>query len=287
MVVPAYRAWSTLPLVLDALGPQIGAAREAVLVISGEQCDEAEVSRRWPWLRLVCSARRLLPGEARNAGAASARGELLAFLDADAVPSRDWLDELEAALTPEVDAAAGMVENGTPDSRIGTAEYLLTFSETFRRTPRPVRHAPSASLLLRRCAFEAACGFPHGLRAGEDTVLTFPLARSGRLVYAHAACVRHMNRTEPGRFLANQRLQGAAMIWVYGLIPYPHRWLRRRPAVLIAGPLRLLALGRFVLVNPPQARAAARVLPELIVGTIAWTVGAMQASASSRRTVVS
>ena len=46
-------------------------------------------------------------GTRRNLAARDARGELLAFTDADAVVEPGWLDELERALTDDVDGVAG------------------------------------------------------------------------------------------------------------------------------------------------------------------------------------
>ena len=125
VVIPAYHAWSTLPAVLDALAPQLGAEREALLVDSGSARDASHFYERWPWLRVIAIPQRLFPGTARNVGAAEARGDLLAFLDADTVPAADWLDRLEEALIGDLDAAAGAILNGTPHSRICTAEYLI------------------------------------------------------------------------------------------------------------------------------------------------------------------
>jgi glycosyltransferase involved in cell wall biosynthesis len=277
VVVPAYRAWSTLPLVLDALGAQLGQGREAILVVSGSR-EAPSLADRWPWLRVVVSEPRLLPGQARNVGAAHTQGELLAFLDADAVPGPRWLDRLEQALIPGVDAATGSTLNGTPKSRVGTAEYLLTFSETFARNPRPLRHAPSANLIIRRACFETLGGFREDLRAGEDTVMTFPIASQRRLALVPTAQVQHLNRTRLRPFLANQRLHGATIVTVHRLLPYPHRWALRGPMLLLAGPLRLLALARLVLYNPSHATEAVRAALPLAIGTTAWVLGASEAS---------
>lgn len=84
VVIPAYRGWSTLPAVLVALGPQLGPERKAILVESGTEGPSSELRQRWPWLRMLTTAQRLLPGEALNLGATVARGEWLALLDADA-----------------------------------------------------------------------------------------------------------------------------------------------------------------------------------------------------------
>jgi len=48
----------------------------------------------------------------RNIGVATARGELVAFLDDDAIPEPDWLDRLAAAFTdPRVGAAGGFIRD--------------------------------------------------------------------------------------------------------------------------------------------------------------------------------
>jgi GT2 family glycosyltransferase len=277
VVIPAYRAESTLPAVLDALAPQLGPDREALLVDSGTENRSSQLDGRWPWLRVIAIPHRAFPGKARNVGAAEARGEFLAFLDADTVPCADWLDRLEEALTGDVDAVAGAILNGTLHSRIGTAQYLLEFSEGLPRRPRQLRFAGSGNLLVRREWFQAVGGFRDTLRAGEDTVFTFPLASQRRLAFAADATVRHLNRTELAPFLANQRVQGAAFVAICRLVPYPHRWVVRGPALLLAGPLRLMALARCLLYNRSQFKHALLVLPELLLGTAAWTAGAFEA----------
>ena len=123
VVIPAYRAWNTLPRVLDALGPQIvGTSRQAILVDSSGGAPVADLERRWPWLDVIALPERVRPGRARNVALQQARGELIAFVDADAIPADNWLDELERALVPGIDAVAGAVVNGTPRSAVGTGK---------------------------------------------------------------------------------------------------------------------------------------------------------------------
>lgn len=90
-MIPAHRAWPTLEAVLDGLAPQLNDTREVILVDSGSKAASFELARRWPWLRGIAVAQRMLPRGARNVGAAAARGELLVFLDAErSLPSTGW-----------------------------------------------------------------------------------------------------------------------------------------------------------------------------------------------------
>jgi GT2 family glycosyltransferase len=272
VVVPAYRAAATLPSVLDALAPQVvGRAREAIVVESSSELPELE--RRWPWVRVLRPAERMPPGRARNLGAREAAGALVAFLDADAVPEPDWLDELERALEPGVDAVAGAILNGTPRSAVGTAGYLLEFSEWLPRRRGVPGHGATCNLLVRRSALADAGGFPEDLWPGEDTVLTFRLAEAGRLAFAAQSRVRHLNRTRLREFLAHQRRLGASFLVVCRTVDFPYAWIVRPRLAPLAAVLRIWALAKRVSASPDDAARALAVLPVVLVGLAAWGAG--------------
>jgi glycosyltransferase involved in cell wall biosynthesis len=158
VIIPAFRAWSTLPGVLDALSPQLSPALEVVLVESGINrcaattvrtvCGCKNAGRGCEWSHCPTSAR----GMARNIGAAQAGGRLLAFLDADAIPSPDWLGRAEQALGPGAEVAAGAILNGTPQGRTGTARILRVVSAPPATNSPRTRRQPAgakAKALLR------------------------------------------------------------------------------------------------------------------------------------------
>lgn len=274
VVIPAFEAWATLPQVLDALGPQVVAPdREVILVESavGQRGGEMAVGR--PWLQVVSLPTQVLPGRARNLGAGRSAGDLLVFLDADTVPEPQWLDGLERSLGDRDDAVAGAVLNGTPWHPIGLAGYLLEFSE-WLPAPRPdLVHGASCNLMIRRQAIEALGGFPEDVFPGEDTILTFRLAKAGRLAFAPKAGVRHLNRTGMGEFLRHQRRLGAAFGAVCRTVQFPHAVFARPMLVPLVVPLRLGALARRLVRSPTDAVKAIAVLPILILGLVAWAIG--------------
>lgn len=274
VVVPAYRSWSTLPAVLDALGPQLeGGRREVVLVESSGELESEEIRRRWPWLRLVSPPERTLPGRARNIGISAARGAAIAFIDADAVPKPGWLDELDRALVPGVDAVAGAVLNGTPRSAVGTATYLLEFADWMPERRGWVQHGAACNLLVRRDVLERTGGFHEDAWTGEDTVLTFPLGARRRLAFAPAARVVHLNRTNLVDFMRLQRRLGWAFGLVCASVDFPHRWVGRPALAPVALAFRLAALGRRLLPHRRELATALLLSPLLVAGSLAWAVG--------------
>ena len=274
VIVPAYESWETLPATLEALRPQVDRAdRELILVESSGTETPEQLERRWPWVRAVVPPARVLPGPARNIGLEQAGGELLAFTDADALPEPNWLDALEQALTPGADAVAGAIVNGTPDSAVGTSDYLLEFAAWLPGRAGQPLHGATCNLLVRRDVLARAGGFSPDLWPGEDTVFTFPLGEAGRLAYAPNARVRHRNRTGFDEFLRHQYRLGSSFSEVCRQVRFPHREFTRLPLSLVAGPLRVPVLWLRLARWRQLRHLHGAPLPLALIGGCAWSVG--------------
>jgi glycosyltransferase involved in cell wall biosynthesis len=153
----------------------------------------------------------------RNAGAARAGGEVLAFLDDDALPDPDWLEHLVAPLSrPDVAGVGGFVrpewEERAP--RWYPPEFLWAVGATYRGMPEgpaPVRNVWSENMVLRRKDFLACGGFREGfgkrgnVSRPEDTDLCVRVSRllGARWFFEPAARVSHIVPAErsTARFL--------------------------------------------------------------------------------------
>jgi len=110
VILPAYRSQRTIAASLRALETQSFQDFETIVVDSSPDEQTAEEVRRFPDVQLVLAGRRMLPHEARNLGAARAKGSILVFTDPDCAARPDWLERVVALHKDGWEVAGGAVE---------------------------------------------------------------------------------------------------------------------------------------------------------------------------------
>jgi glycosyltransferase involved in cell wall biosynthesis len=147
------------------------------------------------------------PAAARNAGAAEARGRVLAFTDDDCRPEPGWLTAFEAALGREPQAiVGGRTVNGLPENTFSAAsqalvDYLYSY---YAAHPERPRFFASNNVALTRACFDAIGGFDVGFRdaAGEDREFCHRAHHQGHpMLRVPEAVVRHEHALGPRSFL--------------------------------------------------------------------------------------
>src|SRR5262245_18266800 len=102
VIIPARDCEDLLPRQLEALSGQTYTGRwEVIVADNGSRDRTAQVARRWadrlPALSVCDASARPGTNRARNAAASGARGDFLAFCDADDVADDGWLEGLVEA----------------------------------------------------------------------------------------------------------------------------------------------------------------------------------------------
>ncbi|MEQ8262626.1 glycosyltransferase [Pseudohaliea sp.] len=212
VIVPTYRHWPALAACLEALAAQtLPADAVEILIVNNDPSDAAPTSLRLPGnARLLCEA---APGSyaARNRALGEARGELLAFTDADCLPAADWLAAATAAISADVPRIAGAVELLFSSARLNAAEC---FEKAFSfQQERYVRRgtAVTANLIVHRSVFERVGPFDARLLSGGDFAWNLAATRAGvPLVYVPQCRVRHPARaSRAALFEKHRRIAGA------------------------------------------------------------------------------
>ncbi len=199
VIIPAFNAGSLLAEAVASVAAFLHDDVEVIVVDDGSTDGSAEVVAT---MRGVVALRQENqgPGAARNTGLAAARGEHVAFLDAD-----------DAWLPGRVDA---LLATGSPESQALARADLVYSDYVIRDLVRGTRrchrcpplvepaactillHNPigTSTVIARREAVLAAGGFRTDLRFAEDWDLWLKMAERGRVEHIANAWAEHRER---------------------------------------------------------------------------------------------
>ena len=133
VIVCSYNGGKTLAECLESLGKINYPAYEAILVDDGSTDNTPEIAARFPQIRYIRQENHGL-SYARNAGAAAAQGEVLAYTDSDCMADPDWLYYLVGTLLSGDYAGVGGPEHFAAGGELGAG---LRRGGARRAEPRP------------------------------------------------------------------------------------------------------------------------------------------------------
>lgn len=204
LVIPCFNASRTLPMVLAALKRQTRRPEEMIVIDDGS-VDGSGALAEAAGVRVVRHPGNRGLAEARNTALAEAHGELLVFIDADAVPRPDLTARLCRGYEedPTLCGVGGQVME-QPDGELADRWRARFWRQT--QGEAPLARAPfliGACCSLRRSAALRSGGFSEAYRTnGEDVELSIRLRqRGGRLAYDPLAQVLHLRHDTPGTLL--------------------------------------------------------------------------------------
>lgn len=220
---------------------------DTVVVDDGSTDGTADfVERNHPWAKLV----RLPPGglsTARNAGAAAASGEILAFTDDDCEPDIEWISRLGPLYRQGIFAAAGG-PNLPPAPRTWEEAVVCAAPGAPSHVmldDMEAEHLPGCNLTVTKAAFEQIGGFdPQFHTAGDDVDFCWRLRDAGfRLGFVPGAFVWHWRRPSIRTFLRQQLGYGRAERLL--MAKHPNRFSKHGGAkwqgfVYGGGPVRVM-----------------------------------------------
>lgn len=187
---------------------RVGEIQEIILVDDG--CSDATpLMAAQAGVTVMPSGGRLGPGGARNAAAAAARGEVLWFVDADAVVHADAARVLSAALADsDVVAVFGAYDDQPSESGFWSQYKNLVHHHYHRNSSREAETFWAGCGAIRKAAFFEAGGFDQERYAQpsiEDIELGWRLRQRGwRIQLEPAIQATHLKKWELGNLLRTE-----------------------------------------------------------------------------------
>ena len=181
VVICAYTMarWADVCEAIASMRAQTQPPDEIILVIDHNDALLSRASQAgWPDVQVVPNVRARGLSGARNTGIAAASGDLLAFLDDDAIAEPQWLEHTTShAEAPGVLGCTCRIEplwigvrpRWFPD------EFLWTVGCSYRGLPttvQEVRNVFGGAMLIKRAVFETAGGFSSVLGRSGGSLLS-------------------------------------------------------------------------------------------------------------------
>lgn len=250
---------------------------ETLVVNSNSDPDVRSTVKNFPNIKIIQSNKNLTAGPARNLGVTQAAGNFLAFIDADCIPTNQWLQTAHDELASGAQMVGGPVSDALPFHPIATADNLLQFADLASGRPMgKVEILPGCNLAVRKEAFETVNGFPNA-PVIEDSLFTSAIA-----VRWPNACrfvpemqVNHRGRTTLNDLWYHQNYFGYVRgIYGFRLKEYQQK-LARRWDILPFIILKRLGyiFNRTLMWNPGWLIRNFLFLPLIVFGQFGWAVG--------------
>ncbi|HLD41211.1 MAG TPA: glycosyltransferase [Candidatus Omnitrophota bacterium] len=166
---------------------------------------DKELNLDYPKTKVIPTG-EVTPPIKRDMALDAAQGEILAFLDDDAYPLKDWLTKaLSYFSDPEIAAVGGPAVTPESDdlwqkaSGLVYSSWVMAGEHRYRYIPgekREVDDYPSCNFLVRKSAMRRIGGFNTKFWPGEDTFFCLKIIRDlkKKIIYAPEALVYHHRR---------------------------------------------------------------------------------------------
>jgi hypothetical protein len=197
VIIACLDAEATIAAQLDALSAESSPVGWEVLLCDNGSTDRTlavvETYRGRLPLQVIDARARRGAGAARNQGAAQARGDWLAFCDADDVVGTGWVAAMAAALDAHA-FVAGRFEAQLLNDRRTLRSRSLDQQDGLQHSPTGagLPHAGAGNMGIHRELFLSVGGFDPSVPSLEDTDLSWRVQRTGVVLHYVREAVVHV-----------------------------------------------------------------------------------------------
>lgn len=210
---------------LPAFDQQIFHEFEVIVLTNEQSLYDFTLVKKYPWLRIIPTGKVTRPAKKRDLGVKAAKGTLIAFIDDDASPSKNWLSVAfkiynkakkhnvnfvavcGPGILPKTSTFREKINYEILKSPFGSATYRYRFIKMARRQ---VDDYPSMNFIIEKSTFLKAGGFNSEYWPGEDSKLCNELIHrlNKKILYDPEIVVYHHPRNSIIGFLKQQSNYG-------------------------------------------------------------------------------
>lgn len=215
VIAPIFNAEPYLARFLDALSAQeYSADYEIIAVDNGSTDGSMAILEAHDGVTVL---REPTPGSysARNCGIRAARGQILAFIDPDCIPVRNWLAAIDRTMdTPGLEVVLGKREYDAPSRALHRlSDYDTTVADyVFSSDTADIYFGYTNNMAVRRSLFDTV-GLFHEIRRGADTVFvrkTVDMLNGVSVGYAPDMSVCHLEIRHVADFYRKRVIYGVS-----------------------------------------------------------------------------
>jgi cellulose synthase/poly-beta-1,6-N-acetylglucosamine synthase-like glycosyltransferase len=240
VIVPVYNGERTIKACIQSLLAQDypASSLEIIIVDNNSNDRTCDLVQKYP-VKLVVENGVQSSYAARNTGIRQARGEIVAFTDADCIADPHWLAELVKPIgDPRIGAVGGKTLDSDPQTDV---ERFIANLSLFSRHPTDTTFLPmllTNNAAYRRRLLEQAGCFNQNLYTGADIDLSWRIQKDldANIAYAPAAMITHVHRSTLKGMAKQLRRHGFGEIFIdamYHRTPGYQRTPRRQAARML------------------------------------------------------
>jgi glycosyltransferase involved in cell wall biosynthesis len=218
VVIPSFNSFGTIEHTLKSLLSQnrINLLSEIIIVDSSDDNQTKQLLSVYQSekIKIINGGIKLMPAKTRNLGVKYAKGDILAFIDSDAIAAFDWLEKIADAYEKGIKVGGGSVllPEFQKNRILPLTQYFFQCSEFMEsKNIRQKRFVPTVNMFCERQLFDKIGGFPD-IRASEDVLFGLEANRFSSVWFIPQIKVFHIFRENIKGSIKNQILLGKYII---------------------------------------------------------------------------
>ena len=195
VIIPHYNDVVRLERCLTVLAAGDLRGVDLVVVDNGSSQSLESLRAAFPMVRFFIEPEKGAAA-ARNRGVRETTAPVLIFIDADCLPTPDWLD-MARLVQPRADLIGGRVDvfDETPPPRSGAEAFEAVFAFNFRNYIEVQGFTGAGNLVTRRDVFVEVGDFVNGVSEDRDWSMR-AVAKGFQLIYEDGMVVNHPSRSD-------------------------------------------------------------------------------------------